>query len=71
MATADSTIGHLETSIESAQGLLDRAQKVVTGLDAANQRVERMATVLRQAAIGLVVGSVVLGALVVRQRRGR
>ena len=42
----------METSIESAQGLLDHAQKIVTGLDAANQRVERMAAVLRQTAVG-------------------
>ena len=59
---------HMETSIESAQALLDRAQKVVTGLDEANHRVEHLATVLRQAAVGLVVAGILLGALAIRRR---
>jgi hypothetical protein len=59
---------HMETSIESAQALLDHAQKVATGLDAAHQRVERLAAVLRQAAIGLVTGGILLGALAIRRR---
>jgi hypothetical protein len=58
---------HVETSIETAQGILDRVQRVVTGLDEANQRVERLANVLRQAAIALVVGGVLLGALAIRR----
>jgi hypothetical protein len=65
---ANTKLEHMETSIESAQVLLDHAQKVVTGLDAANHRVERLATVLRQAAIGLVIGGTLLGALVIRRR---
>jgi hypothetical protein len=59
---------HMETSIESAQGLLDHAQRVVTALDEAHQRVERLAAVLRQAAIGLVIGGILLGALAIRRR---
>jgi hypothetical protein len=63
-------LDHVETSIESAQALLDRAQTVVTGLDAAHQRVERLASLLRQAAIGLAVGGVLLAALAIRHRSG-
>jgi len=59
---------HVETSIESAQALLDHAQKVVTGLDEAHHRVERLATVLRQAAVGMVVAGILLGALAIRRR---
>jgi len=58
---------HVETSIDSAQAVLDRVQRVVTGLDEANQRVERLAGVLRQAAIALVVGGVLLGVLALRR----
>jgi hypothetical protein len=39
----------------------------VTGLDEAHQRVERLAAVLRQAAIGLVIGGILLGALAIRR----
>jgi hypothetical protein len=66
--SASSRLDHVESSIDSAQAILDRAQAVVTGLDAAHQRVERLAAVLRQAAIGLVVGGVVLTVLAVRHR---
>ena len=59
---------HVEASIESAQGLLDHAEKIVTGLDAANQWVERMAAVLRQAAVGLIIGAALLAAFAVRHR---
>ena len=58
---------HVETSIDSAQAVLDRVQRVVTGLDEANQRVEHLASVLRQAAIALVVGGVLLGVLALRR----
>jgi hypothetical protein len=40
----------------------------MTGLDEAHQRVERLASLLRQAAIALVVGGVLLGALASRRR---
>jgi hypothetical protein len=60
---ASNRLEHVETSIESAQAVLDRAQRVVTGLDEAHQRVERLAAVLRQAAIALVVGGLLLAAL--------
>jgi tetrahydromethanopterin S-methyltransferase subunit B len=63
---ATNRLEHMETSIESAQRLLDHAQTVVTGLDAAHQRVERLAGLLRQAAIGLVIGGILLGALAIR-----
>jgi len=62
------SLEHMETSIESAQALLDHAQTVVTGLETAHQRVERLAAVLRQAAIGLVIGSILLSALAIRRR---
>jgi tetrahydromethanopterin S-methyltransferase subunit B len=63
---ATNRLEHMETSIESAQRLLDHAQTVVTGLDATHQRVERLAGLLRQAAIGLVIGGILLGALAIR-----
>jgi hypothetical protein len=69
MTPAASTLDHIESSIETAQGVLDRAQEIVTGLDAAHQRVERLATVLRQTAIAVVVGGVLLGVLAVRRHR--
>jgi hypothetical protein len=59
---------HVETSIESAQAVLDRVQGVVTSLDEAHQRVERLAGVLRQTAIALAIGGVLLGVLAVRRR---
>ena len=63
---ATNRLEHMETSIESAQRLLDHARTVVTGLDATHQRVERLAGLLRQAAIGLVIGGILLGALAIR-----
>jgi hypothetical protein len=59
---------HMESSIESAQGLLDRAQKVVTGLDTAHQRVERTAGLLRQATVALIIGCTLLAVLAVLRR---
>ena len=57
----------METSIETAQAVLDRAQSVVTGLEEAHQRVERLAALLRQAAIALVIGGILLGVLAIRR----
>jgi hypothetical protein len=71
MATVDNTLDHLETSIGRAQSVLDHAQKAVTDVDHAHQRVEHLATVLRHAGIGLIVGGVLLVVLVRVQRHRR
>jgi hypothetical protein len=61
VAIAPDKLEHLETSIAKAQEVLDHVHRLVTALDAAQQRVERTARVLRQATIGLVVGNALLG----------
>jgi paraquat-inducible protein B len=63
------TLEHIQTSVDTAQGLLDHAQNVLTGLEAAQQRVDKVASVLRHATAGLIVGGLLLGVLVVRQHR--
>jgi hypothetical protein len=65
------TLEHIQTSVDTAQGLLDHAQNVLTGLEAAQQRVDKVASVLREATAGLIVGGLLLGVLVVRQHRAR
>ncbi|HKA05157.1 MAG TPA: hypothetical protein VKD67_12540 [Acidimicrobiales bacterium] len=67
--SVDSKLEHIQSSVDTAQGLLDRVQTVVAGLEGAQQRVEKIASVLRQATVALIIGGALLGFLVVRQHR--
>jgi hypothetical protein len=68
--SATTTLGHVENSLETAQGFLNQTQKVVAELEAVHERTARLASVLRQAAIGLAVGGVLLGVLAIRNHHG-
>ena len=70
--TAANALGHVENSIETAQAVLDHAQKVVTQLDAVHDRAARLASTLRQATFGLLAGGALLvGMLALRHHRER
>jgi hypothetical protein len=62
-------IERLESSVESAQAVLDNAHRVLSAIDQAQQHVEHAVTTLRRTAILVGVGGAVVAGLMLLRRR--
>jgi hypothetical protein len=59
----------LETSVESAQAVLDHAHRALSAIEAVQEHAEHAVTALRRTALVVMVGSAVLVGMALLRRR--